>query len=132
MNYKEAREAKGMTLVQVAELSGYGIGTISDLERKGLGSDRLKQKLTDIYIRTSTDSTLRETAPKNSGDSDSEIWRRRALLAEKDLADLRNSLRQLLAPKPTQTTAQISPDKDADEAALQVVRKMGESYDRKH
>ena len=121
-----------MTLVQVAELSGYGIGTISDLERKGLGSDRLKQKLTDIYIRTSTDSTLRETAPKNSGDSDSEIWRRRALLAEKDLADLRNSLRQLLAPKPTQTTAQISPDKDADEAALQVVRKMGESYDRKH
>lgn len=49
MNFKDAREKSQMTLTQVAKLAKYSIGTISDLENKGLGSARLKAKLLQIY-----------------------------------------------------------------------------------
>ena len=49
MNFKKARKDLKLSLKQAAALSGYGIGTISDLEREGVGSDRLKEKLLEIY-----------------------------------------------------------------------------------
>src|SRR5271170_3824131 len=49
MEFKKAREAKGLTLNEVARISGYGIGTISDFENKGEGSTRLKMALSKIY-----------------------------------------------------------------------------------
>lgn len=42
------REDSGLTLAQLAELSGYSVSAINGLELRGEGSDRLKKKLLEI------------------------------------------------------------------------------------
>jgi transcriptional regulator with XRE-family HTH domain len=49
MDFKKTRENLGLTLQEVASKSGYSVGTISDLENKGVGSKRLKIKLREVY-----------------------------------------------------------------------------------
>src|ERR1700679_2466306 len=49
MDFKAARTAAGLSLQQAAQLSGYGVATINGLEKHGEGSDRLKEKLREIY-----------------------------------------------------------------------------------
>jgi transcriptional regulator with XRE-family HTH domain len=61
MDFKQAREGAGLTLAQLSEVSGYAIGTISDLERKGVGGKRLKLKLVEILTGIKSElSTQRE------------------------------------------------------------------------
>ena len=38
MDFRQERRARKLTLEAVAQMAGYEIGTISDLERKGLAS----------------------------------------------------------------------------------------------
>jgi transcriptional regulator with XRE-family HTH domain len=98
MDFKAAREASDLTLKQASELSGYSIPTINALELEGRGSDRLRNKLFEIYH-------LKED--KAPIESELEVWRSRALLAERELAELRAAMQGLavpsrppLAPKP--------------------------------
>jgi transcriptional regulator with XRE-family HTH domain len=49
MDFKSAREKKGLTLEKAAEISGYSIAAINGLENHGEGSGRLRSKLGEIY-----------------------------------------------------------------------------------
>lgn len=93
MDFKAAREAKNLTLKQASELAGYSVPTINALELEGRGSDRLKEKLAEVY-GGSDSMVLREAAPE----SEIVLWRRRAKTAEAELARLRAGLRTLLEP----------------------------------
>ncbi len=66
MDFKRAREDAGLTLAKRAEASGYAIGTISDLERKGVGGKRLKEKLTEVLtgLKPAPPVALRESSPE--------------------------------------------------------------------
>jgi transcriptional regulator with XRE-family HTH domain len=96
MDFKAAREARKLTLKQVSELAGYSVPTINALELEGRGSDRLKEKLREIYNlndELSQGMVLRE----ESQVSETEIWKRRAKAAEKELSELKDRLRGLLS-----------------------------------
>lgn len=96
MDFKAAREQRELTLKQVSTLAGYSIPTINALELEGRGSDRLKEKLQQIYqLKDSGDGSsleLHDSRPE----SDLELWRRRAKAAEAELVELKNGLRALL------------------------------------
>jgi transcriptional regulator with XRE-family HTH domain len=49
INFKEARESRGLTLREAADLSGYSIATINGLELSDDGSVRLRERLLEIY-----------------------------------------------------------------------------------
>lgn len=97
------REQAGITLADLAEKSGYSIGTINGLELKGDGSQRLKDRLIQILTPLANKESvtggrsesatsgfaLRENAPQ----SEVEIWKRRAKDAEEKLHNLRTMLR---------------------------------------
>lgn len=69
MNFKEAREKRGLTLKQVAELSDYSVATINALELEGRGSDRLREKLLEVYgIQASRSVTALREAPATSAE----------------------------------------------------------------
>jgi len=141
MDFKAGRQQMGLTLKKAAELSGYGIGTISDLEREGVGSDRLKEKLAEIYglkeaaaARQYPNLGTKHPEIKEVPDrSDVEIWRDRANRAEQELADLRAGLRALLV-KP-EATSSASLQKDSDDkheaAALKILKEGLGKRDRK-
>ncbi len=104
LDYKKARETLGLKLREVAKLSGWGVGTISDLEREGVGSDRLKDKLMEVYGLSKIID-----APAVPVETELEIWRRRARTAELQLADLRAELRRLADPgQPSSRLDQIA------------------------
>ena len=85
MDFKKIRREKKLKLKQVAALSGWSIGTISDLEREGAGSDRLKEKLLEIYgIRN-----------QSTGCPNCAALRHRAEAAEAELETLKKKLRGL-------------------------------------
>lgn len=52
--WKALRERAGLTLAELSAKSGYSIGTINGLELHGEGSQRLKNKLTEILTPLST------------------------------------------------------------------------------
>ena len=97
------RKAAGLTLKQAAELSGYTVGAINGEELHGNGSDRLREKLTEVYrFRNSPDgpSAVRE----GEGDfgalrEQRDHWMREAKATAKELAALRATLRRLSEPK---------------------------------
>jgi transcriptional regulator with XRE-family HTH domain len=93
MDFKAARERRELTLKQVSTLAGYSIPTINALELEGRGSDRLREKLKQIYDLKDSggDFALRETV----AESELEIWKRRAKAAEGELAQLKATLRRL-------------------------------------
>ena len=92
MNFKAERESRDWTLEKVAELSGYKVATINGLELHGEGSDRLKQKLAEVYGKQNPNASLRDAAPE----SELEIWKRRAKKAEAELHELKTKMRALL------------------------------------
>jgi transcriptional regulator with XRE-family HTH domain len=49
VNWLDLREKSGLTLAQLATISGYSIATINGLELKNQGSDRLRDKLKSIF-----------------------------------------------------------------------------------
>ena len=110
MDFKAAREQRELTLNQVSTLAGYSIPTINALELEGRGSDRLREKLQQIYKLNDVENpyALREAAPE----SDLEIWRRRAKKAESELAELRRKLRGL-----------VNSDVSAEEIVQEVLQK---------
>jgi len=63
MDYKAERDRRGLTLAQVAALIPYATGTISDLERTGKGSDRLRKALDQLYGNRNTPSFTEEESP---------------------------------------------------------------------
>ena len=66
MDFKQARKERRLTLKQVAEASGYGIGTISDLERTGAGGKHLREKLEGIYgLRNPETVSLKDSVGEN-------------------------------------------------------------------
>ena len=66
MDIKQARKERRLTLKQVAEASGYGIGTISDLERTGAGGKHLREKLEGIYgLRNPETVSLKDSVGEN-------------------------------------------------------------------
>jgi hypothetical protein len=123
MDFKKAREDKGLTVQQVSQLAGYAIGTISDLENKGLGSDRLREKLKGIY-GIGGSSSLREEG--TSYQVDLEVWRRRAKSAEAELAHIKNVLRGLVNP----ALLGVSSERPSGEEVL--AAEEGERIDREH
>jgi transcriptional regulator with XRE-family HTH domain len=98
----------GMTLKQVADVSGYSIPTINALELEGRGSERLVEKLTAIYgNRLDVDfAKLQELPPE----SEAELWKRRAKNAEKELHELKQKLGAMLSP--ASSTVNLEAEKD--------------------
>lgn len=74
VNWSDLREKSGLTLAQLAAISGYSVATINGLELKNQGSDRLRGKLLSIF----SDSVNRaagigpETAADPAGNAESE------------------------------------------------------------
>lgn len=95
MDFKQAREAAGLTLEQLAERARYSIAAINGLENHGEGSPRLKAKLTEILSGSSADGApaLHEGEDLRA---DRDLWMRRAKKAEADLHKLKTKLRALL------------------------------------
>lgn len=99
MDFKAIREERDLTLKDVSELAGYSISTISDFERTGEGSQRLKEKLLQIYnLKKGFEPRGGMVLHEAAGESELDIWKRRAKTAERDLAELRKVLRALSDP----------------------------------
>ena len=60
-SFQALRKAAGLTLKEAEAMAGYSVATISALENDNRGSDRLKQKLLEIYGQSTGE--LREPAP---------------------------------------------------------------------
>ena len=97
MDFKAAREGRELTLKQVSELAGYSIPTINALELEGRGSDRLKEKLQQIYELRDQGNRLPDMLHDRPSESELEIWRRRAKTAEAELTHIKKILRELAA-----------------------------------
>ncbi|MEI6034510.1 MAG: helix-turn-helix transcriptional regulator [Verrucomicrobiae bacterium] len=82
VNWLEMRVAAGLTLGQLAELSGYSVATINGLELHGNGSRRLKDKLASVLLSRAEGGISVEV----------QHWRDRAIQAERKLDDLRNAM----------------------------------------
>ena len=76
------REAAGMTLTQLAELSGYSVAAVNGVELNNEGSSRLKNKLLDILLSRQEDGESAEI----------KFWRNRALSAETKLESLKSAI----------------------------------------
>lgn len=66
VNYLDLREKAGLTLAQLAALSGYSVATINGLELNNSGSARLRDKLKAILTENVSQSelpTMAKTAP---------------------------------------------------------------------
>jgi hypothetical protein len=103
MDFKKLREAAGLNLDEVVILSGWAKGTISDLENHDKGSGRLREKLLEVYglKKGSEQNRFSETTIEyHDSSSEVELWKRRAKVAEQELADLKTNLRALLSQKP--------------------------------
>lgn len=73
----------GLTLAEAAARSGYSQATINGLEKHGTGSQRLKDRLDEVY----GGSKVAETVGID--------WRERALTAETELRTIRARLLEL-------------------------------------
>lgn len=96
MEFKQLREAVGLTMAQAAERAGYGKGTIADLENHGEGSERLKAKLLEVYR---SDDAVGSRPRGRADDLMTEqvvMWKSRALMAERRLEALHINLRRVL------------------------------------
>ena len=80
------REGAGLTLGQLAELSGYSVATINGLELHGAGSGRLKDKLASVLLSHAEEGTPVEV----------KHWRDRAMAAEQKVAMLKSGMEGLL------------------------------------
>ncbi len=100
------RQEKGWTLAQAAEYSGYGVSTINGLEKRGEGSERLKERLMALYTgienpNTETEKENTERPKKNHSENTQQPsheeepspaeWKRRALVAEAKLKNLQEA-----------------------------------------
>lgn len=86
VNWAELRKAAGLTLAQLSEMTGFGVGTINGLEKRGEGSKRLKDKMLAVLLSRSEEGTGHEVRH----------WRDRALSAEQKLAVVKSALSGLL------------------------------------
>lgn len=130
--WKALREQAGLTLAELAEKSGYSTGTINGLELKGEGSQRLKDKLTEILTplankESVTDGRSESAKPPvelrdHPGESDLAIWKRRAQAAEGQLANLRDGLRSLLELSAGTPVSSAASEK-ARQVAAEVLRR---------
>ncbi|WP_300775714.1 helix-turn-helix transcriptional regulator [uncultured Akkermansia sp.] len=82
VNFREIRERAGMTLSQVAELSGYSVAAVNALELSGKGSKRLKDKILSILLQKEEEGDKTEI----------QHWRDRALRAEEKLSQLKSAM----------------------------------------
>jgi transcriptional regulator with XRE-family HTH domain len=134
-NWKALRDQAGLTLDQLAERSGYGVSTISGLERLGEGSARLKKKLREILAPL---STIPESAKVRSAESATSgvvmaeeapeyltiaECKQRIKLLEREVERLRAALHTLTAP--LSSTAPLS-------EAQAIVKASGAAYDAAH
>ena len=118
-DYKQRRIDLKLNLDDVSELSGFAVGTISDLENHDRGGKRLREKLDEIYGNISG-FELRD----KSSESEVLLWRRRAKTAEAELAKLRAGLRALLE----EVTSSAKIDRLAHELGNAVV----DTHDTEH
>jgi hypothetical protein len=86
VNWAELRKAAGLTLAQLSEMSGFGIGTINGLEKRGEGSKRLKDKMLAVLLSRSEEGE----------GSEIRHWRDRALSAEQKLEAVKSALTGLI------------------------------------
>ena len=86
VNFSEIRKNAGLTLAQVSELTGFGIGTINGLEKRGEGSKRLKDKLLATLLSRAEEGVQSEV----------KFWRDRALSSEQKLAMTKAALEGIL------------------------------------
>lgn len=86
VNWQELRSKAGLTLQQLAEISGYSVAAINGLELKGEGSPRLKDKLHSILLSSNEEGARAEVGH----------WRERALIAEEKLRILKKGLEGVL------------------------------------
>ena len=124
---KLARERAGLTQKDLAEKSGVSMRSIAGWE-SGDGepsADKLRaicstlhEPFASFYIEDETTPTLRD----QPGESELDIWRRRAIQAEQTVHSLRTGLRSLLdssSPAPQPPAAPVSsesPDPIAEHA----------------
>lgn len=76
------REALGITLAQLSEMTGYSVSTINLLEVKGEGSKRLRDKLLSVLLTGKEEGDAAQVA----------YWQARAKNAEQKLEMLKAAL----------------------------------------
>lgn len=103
MNFKEERKKRDWTLAQVAEQVGYSVAAINGIEKNNEGGYRLRVALNRLFGNEEPIpySQLQDRKAvlafrEEPQESELEIWRRRAKAAEKNLADMKRGMRELL------------------------------------
>ncbi len=86
VNWKKLREKAGLTLGQLAEVTGYSVATINGLEIHDTGSQRLKDKLASTLIAHGEEGVAAEV----------KHWRDRAMFAEQKLEAVKAGLAAVL------------------------------------
>ena len=82
VNWSEIRKKSGLTLSQASELTGFGVATINGLEKRGEGSQRLKDKLMAVLL----------SQAEEGHQSEARFWRDRAIASEQKLAMLKSAM----------------------------------------
>ncbi len=96
---REIIEENGWSLRDVAKSSGAGYTTVTNfIKGKTVAGDGLLSKLAPVF-KISADE-IENPQPQEGemreGEEPSDYWMRRALIAEKQIADMRISLREIL------------------------------------
>ena len=86
VNFAQLRKDAGLTLAQLAELSGFGVATINGLEKRGEGSERLRKKIMEILL----------VSEEEGQSSEIRFWKERAKEYEKKLEIVRAALEGVL------------------------------------
>lgn len=97
------RATAGLTLKQAAQLSGYTIGAINGEELHRNGSERLRAKLKEIYEKQNQPPPADPPETLREGEDihrDLATWRTRATTAERELHEIKTTLRRIVAAEP--------------------------------
>lgn len=86
VNWQELRQKAGLTLGQLAEVTGYSVATINGLELHGVGSQRLKDRLASTLLAHGEEGVAAEV----------KHWRDRAIIAEQKLEAVKAGLTAVL------------------------------------
>jgi len=124
------REQAGLTLAELAQKSGYSIGTINGLELKGEGSQRLKDRLTEILTPLAnkesvndgrTESVTPHVAKKDSAEYKTAAeWKQIAHQLQEENNRLRGAIQLLAAPGTPLSSAAIA---KAEDLAREILRR---------
>jgi len=131
---REICEENGWTLQDLADRTGMGQSTIGNfLKGKTRAGETLLKKLAPVF-KTQPDEIDNPQPPEGSelfeGADPSDIWMRRALVAEKQLADIRLLLREILdRPIVSYQKERKKISSAADAAAGELLDAAGESAD---